>query len=400
MEETAIYEYCQHMYRQKIFEIKKRVAQNKKIRIGFFMHFLPSFASVLFDFFKNDPLFSAKIVFQTSIFRDDYSADFEKAQQIYGKENVLSSFSAGGEYRNFDNYFDIIVFGAGYDSIVPPTQKMEHFAELGILTVYIPYGLLVSNTMLDVFRKGWAMNLLWRYYLDTKATYEEYLKHSVMKDRNGRFLGYPKMDKLPELPSVPAGKKRVIIASHHSMSEEHGVRFSCFLRYYDFFIRLAKQYPEIEFVFRPHPVWEKALREHWPQSMIDEYYQRIAEQPNMFLHTDPDYFALFAASHAMINDCGSYLGEYMFTGKPLCFLSKGHRQDKVNYNEHFALKCIQHHYYAGSELDIYAFLENVVIRGNDDMKESRMDFFEKEVRGNWPHSSEKIYLDIKNVLLG
>lgn len=400
MEAEAFYELCQLKYRQKILDIKKRAAEGRKIRVGFFMHFLPAFASVLYDVFKKDPVFSVKIVFQASIFRDDYQADLEKARQLYGKENVLTSFSESGGFRNFDNYFDIIIFGAGYDSIVPKEQKMEHFAELGILTVYIPYGLLVSNTMLDVFRKGRAMNCLWRYYLDTKATYEEYLRHSVMKDRNGRFLGYPKMDRLPELSAAPKGRKRVIIASHHSIFEDVGVRFSCFLRYYDFFIRLAKMYPETDFVFRPHPAWENSLRRYWPQAMIDEYYQRIEEQPNMFLHTDPDYFGLFSVSHAMINDCGSYLAEYMFTGKPLCFLSKGRMQDTINYNEHFAQKCIKHHYSAICELEILAFIEEVVLKGNDVMKKERMAFFEKEVRGYWPHSSECIYQDIKNAVLG
>lgn len=400
MESMEIYERYQHNYQIKIADIKKRFAENKKIRVGFFMHFLPSFASVLYECFKNDEAFSVKIVVQDTIFRKNYQDEFAKAQEIYGKDVVLSSYSADGRIRNFDNYFDVIVFGAGYDSLVPDCQKMEHFAELGVLTVYIPYGLLVSTTMNEAFGKGRTMGCLWRYYIDTKATYEEYIKYSAMKERNGRYLGYPKMDKLPELSFMPKGRKRVIIASHHSIFEDSGVRFSCFMRYYDFFIRLAKWYPQTDFVFRPHPVWEQALGHYWPKEMIDEYYARIEELPNMFLHTDPNYFDLFLTSHAMINDCGSYLAEYMFTGKPLCFLSKGKIQDRMNYNEHFAQKCIKNHYTAICELEILEFLENVVLRGNDFMKEQRTAFFEKEVRGAWPHSSEKIYQDIKNSILG
>ena len=118
------------------------------------------------------------------------------------------------------------------------------------------------------------------------------------------------------------------------------------------------------------------------------------------MHTDSNYFDLFQASHAMINDCGSYNAEYMFTGKPLCMLSKGDVKDKENYNEYFALQCIKHHYKAYSELDIIAFIEEIVLKENDFMKNDRMAFWNREIKGNWPHSSQYVLEDLKASVLG
>ena len=105
-----------------------------------------------------------------------------------------------------------------------------------------------------------------------------------------------------------------------------------------FILRLAKMYPQIDFVFRPHPVFLERLKFFWPQEMIDEYLAKIEALPNMVLHTELNYYDLFAISDAMLNDCGSYTIEYMFTGKPMGLLSKGSDMDEENYNEFWGLK--------------------------------------------------------------
>ncbi len=398
------YEY-QKNYHKKIREIKQRVANGQKIRVGFLVCALPSFAALpMYRAMQKEELFETKIVMIPSVYNIRNASDIHlEAENVFGKEQVMTSYVDENSFRSFDGNFDIIFFSNPYDKIVLPIHSIEHFAKLGVLTVYIGYGYLTSNHKLDFFRKGHEMSCLWKYYLDSNAGYAEYAAHSPLKGRNAKFLGYAKMDSFIPLPVAPKGKKRIIITAHHSMqisAESIGIQYSCFLRYYDFYLRLAKMYPGVEFVFRPHPLWETVLHEFWPQGMIDEYYRKIEELPNMFLHTDSNYFDLFQASHAMINDCGSYNAEYMFTGKPLCMLSKGDMKDKENYNEYFALQCIKHHYKAYSELDIIAFIEEIVLKENDFMKNDRMAFWDREIKGNWPHSSQYILEDLKASVLG
>ena len=69
-------------------------------------------------------------------------------------------------------------------------------------------------------------------------------------------------------------------------------------------------------------------------------------------------------------------------------------------NIYFAQKCIKHHYKAFCERDIITFIEEIVLKGQDFMKEERMEFFEKEIKGNWPHSAQYVLEDIKAAILG
>lgn len=404
--DLKIYTEYQKNYYEKIRQIRQRVKEGQKIRVGFFVLSLATFSGLpLYEAMKKDELFDTKIIMIPSAYNIYTASHFhEKAEKIFGKDQVLSSYldAEGKAIRSFDNNFDMIVFANPYDKIVLSYHSIEHFAQLGVLTVFIVYGVLVSNHKVDFFQKGREMSCLWRYYLDTQIDYNVYKKRSPLKGKNGRFLGYIKMDSFTPLP-VSQGKKRIIITAHHSMqisTDSIGIQFSCFLRYYDFYLRLAKMYPDVDFIFRPHPLWRTVLKEIWPEEMIEEYVQKINELPNMVFHTEPNFFDLFNISHAMINDCGSFNAEYMFTGKPLLMLSKGDEKDRENYNEFFAQKCMEHHYKAYSEIEIITFIEEVVLKGNDFMKEERMAFFEKEIKGNWPHSTEYVLKDIKTALLG
>ena len=406
-ENIKLYMQYRKNYYGRMRLIKQRVEEGKKIRVGFFVQSLSSFSALpLYETMRKDELFDAKIVMYPSVYNmNNASHLYEEAEKVFGKEQVINIYIYNQEnvYRSFDKLFDMIVFVNPYDNIVLPIHSIEHFAMLGVLTVFILYGYCISNHKLDFFRKGHEVSSLWKYYVDSKASYEEYKVHSPLKGKNAKFLGYVKMDNFMPLPTVPNGKKRIIITAHHSMqisTQSIGIQFSCFLRYYDFYLRLAKMYPDVDFIFRPHPLWQTVLRESWPEEMIQEYLQKIDELPNMFYHTDPNYFDLFNVSHAMINDCGSYNAEYMFTGKPLLMLSKGNEKDRENYNKYFAQKCIKHHYKAFCERDIITFIEEIVLKGQDFMKEERMEFFEKEIKGNWPHSAQYVLEDIKAAILG
>ena len=52
------------------------------------------------------------------------------------------------------------------------------------------------------------------------------------------------------------------------------------------------------------------------------------------------------------------------------------------------------------ELEIIDFIEEVVLKENDYMKEERMQFFEEEVRGFWPHIYRKNCRRYKIFFLG
>ena len=82
-------------------------------------------------------------------------------------------------------------------------------------------------------------------------------------------------------------------------------------------LEYAEAHPEIKWIFKPHPVLKRTLKESqlMTDSEIADYYGRWAKIA--IVSTDADYQDLFLESRALITDCGSFLPEYGSTGRPV-----------------------------------------------------------------------------------
>ncbi len=109
---------------------------------------------------------------------------------------------------------------------------------------------------------------------------------------------------------------------------------------------------------------------------------------------DADYIKLFRESKCLITDCRSFTIEYFTTKKPIIRL----------VSKHFTLPLppqvqdiYDSFYNAYSLEDLYNFIDEVVIKGNDYMKEKRLKVLEEQNLLN-SNATENIYNDIKNTL--
>ena len=128
-------------------------------------------------------------------------------------------------------------------------------------------------------------------------------------------------------------------------------------------------------------------------NITEEYIEKMKSFPNVEYQDSGNYFDTFVNSDGMIHDCFSFCAEYMFTGHPCCFCKK--REGYQNVNAFFE-KCVDHHYIAFEEQDIIDFIENVILKGNDPMKEARNAFFESDLKGLYPHSTDAILKCLKD----
>ena len=166
-------------------------------------------------------------------------------------------------------------------------------------------------------------------------------------------------------------QKRVIWAPHHSISDVFSI--STFLENCDLMVRLAQEYADrIQFAFKPHPTLKFKLQKLWGAERTNQYYQLWDTMPNTQLE-ETGYVDLFYGSDAMMHDSGGFTTEYLYMQKPVMYLVKDDRPRK-QFNDFGALAFDQH-YVGRSEEDIYRFLDNVVLKGEDSMCESRQQFF-------------------------
>ena len=85
-------------------------------------------------------------------------------------------------------------------------------------------------------------------------------------------------------------------------------------------LEYAKRHPEIDWVFKPHPLLREkiVLTGFMSRTEMDAYYAEWARIGTVC--SSGDYQMLFMDSSLMLTDSGSFLAEYAATGHPLIHL--------------------------------------------------------------------------------
>ena len=257
-------------------------------------------------------------------------------------------------------------------------EQMPAMVALYALTCYVPYFVLnYGYVEIDVLCK--FHREVWRHFLLTKAWAQRYSRKTHFWTHAGKLIGagHPQLDYYILHKDQFKTTNTVIYAPHWSISSEHYDTFenySTFLQLGRFILEYAKQHPEFNWVFKPHPSLKGVLREarEWTDAQIDEYWAEW-EKVGTGCYTC-DYPALFMESKALITDCGSFLPEYFATGKPLIHLiSKNRKIEPAPPAKMYFDTFYQVH----NEEELRSVLARVVEQGDDYRKQERLAMLEK-----------------------
>lgn len=253
-----------------------------------------------------------------------------------------------------------------------------------------------ANYSYEIIPFKWAFNdimqnLAWRYFCESKGHQALVVQSSPLKGWNTVVSGYPVVDAF--MKNKATGKewkiadrkvKRIIWAPHQSIfdvnmsSQKIGVQFSTFLLYADAMLQLAEKYKgQIQIAFKPHPSLRQNLYVHseWGHEKTDAYYAQWEKGENT-CYIMSDYVDSFCSSDALIHDCGSFTAEYLCTRNPCMYLAT--YMNEKNMNE-MGKEAFHSHYIGLSIEDIERFIVDVVINGNDSMREKRERFFNENL---------------------
>lgn len=360
------------------------------IRVCFYVDFETDLARSLVNKMLESPYFQVNILVIPYFTKGQ--ADFDSLFENYNKlhdefgEIVLCSY-CNGDFVEF-NGFDFVCKNSLYENATHKYYTIQHIAQQKMKPFFIIYGYIVSNWYEHIYQ-SFDFSLLWKYFAESEFSRMEILNKTNINQEKLILSGYAKMDRLHDI--IPKNRKRkcIILAFHHTIFDK-GVYFSNFLEYADFFQEIPKMYSEIDFVFRPHPLLlENLCRDDvWGKDKTAQYFLNIDSMPNAVYQKGGDYFETFVNSDALIHDCGSFMVEYLYTDHPACYILKDSKTNKNNYNA-FARECIAKHYQAFNQIDILNFIEKIVIKGEDTMKEERLTF-SKTLMINYPNVCEFI----------
>lgn len=382
-------------------EVENEIIKNgTPLRVASYVIFDATFGAYdLYDLlFKDREIPSPKIVVVPDVSRGlehmkkQYMLTKQFFVQKYGQDNVLDGWdSETGEFIDNSSSFDVIYLANPYDHMVNKVHGVGYLSTQKVLPFYLSYGCMPDNYGCKIIMPMKEISLFWKVFADNKMSFRDYKKYELSKGKNVVLTGYAKMDSLAKYKEKERSRKRIIVAPHHTINNP-SLPLSNFLEYKDFYLELPKRFPQIDFVFRPHPLlFTNMINEgYWTVEQVSEYIKKITES-GMIYSVGGDYLDIFVNSDAMIHDCSSFVVEYLYTEKPCCFMAK------KNYRHVFSnlgKSCLENYYLAFDKSQILEFIENVVIKENDKLKKKRECYAVENLAINYPNVSKKILNEI------
>ena len=376
-----------YYYKLKINSIKKRLIGKDKLNVVFILMDLSMWKyEGLFKIMLNDNRFNPLILIAPRINQDN--EDIKKDSL-----KMVSHFKSKN-YKVFEGYDfnrkkwldikkninpDIVFYTQPYNNVaVHKKYSLWNFKDS--LFCYIPY-------FFPIISQKWVydslmQNIAWKLFYPTKFHIKTAKSFAKNKGSNVFITGYPIADEILDDSRIVLDPwlnktkqiKRIIWAPHHSIKSDSNLSLSSFLSNYKLMFDLAAKYKyKIHIAFKPHPILLTNLYNHpdWGRERADAYYKKWQELYNGQLETG-EYVDLMLTSDAMIHDSISFTVEYLYTKKPVLYLTKDNHS--ANLCE-FGNLAFNQHYKGYSAIEIESFITNVILDDNDFMLEKRNMFF-------------------------
>ena len=386
-------------------ECRAKLARGERLSVAFLVCDASMFSGEsVFAAMRADPRFECTIAVAPRVtrgeafLRETLSKTVGSLSERYGGAVRALYNPDSREERPLDA--DIVFSTVVYEDQTLPRYTVENLSRRSLVAIlYYGYGgLFVNNEKKTPFLPNIVLS--WRYFVSNEATREMSVGRNPALARCIVASGYCKMDRIARLVEERMARdaegaprrRKVVICPHHTIDREAdgALALSTFLENADLFLELPAMFPEIDFVFRPHPLLfaRLATPKWWGERRTAEYRAKMESFPNVEFQRGGDYFATFAESDAMIHDCGSFLAEYFYTGKPQCFMMAS--ESTAEQFLPFSRKLLGHVYKAFSREEIVDFIRRVVVAGDDPMKAERDEFARKEVCVNHPHATDAV----------
>lgn len=393
--------------RKKYEKLTKKLKKKQKCKVVFLINDKSKWkCQSLFDLMSKDPFFDPVIALTI--------ADMQKKLPQIEKEKILNDNRDFFQQQQIDPILafdvkknralnlkkigaDIVFYQQPYS--LPKFQDIHRVSKFA-LTCYVPYYLPdYKNFELDCDQL--FHHHLFRFYVlndELKNIYKEHQIKQCFDGENIKPVGHTMLDNIKMSFSSETKTQTVIYAPHWSISREgneNDTNISTFDTTGNIILDYAQQHPEINWIFKPHPVLKTALlRTGQSESSIENYYN--AWEKFATCCYDSNYIELFNRSTAMITDCGSFLLEYFCTGKPLIHLISQH----CEHDPYQQTQEIFDTFYKVTKIsDLTKTLDNLLISQNDFKQSYRLEVLNKLnfIKDN---AAENIVNDLKNAING
>ena len=346
------------------------------IRVAFLVQhssIWPSWRSV-YNAAGKDPRFSVCVVLTP--FVHPFSSEAKAYEDM--KQCLLSE---GVPFCTAD-YFDpassrphVVFIQNPYEETRPAHLRIDRLSAAGCRITYIPYGLELGGGAWNIGAQfDTALHRsAWRVFVRSERSRTMFGRYCLSGNNHVVVTGHPKFDATNIPPETAprklldhiAGRKVILWTPHFSVGTPPS--WATFQTYGDYILSEMRRRPDLFLLMRPHPLFFKAMREHnaWDAGQEKAFRNELNATENFALDEAADYHTALSVADALMADVGSFLLEFLPTGKPLLYL---HCEGGLGMNDDGEI--IDALYAAYGLSDITSFID-MVARGEDPRKHIR-----------------------------
>lgn len=268
-------------------------------------------------------------------------------------------------------HFDVALFTSPYDATRPLPYQFAEVHRRVAFTAYIPYGLEVGGgeaNMVMQFGQLVEMHSS-AVYVRSEGAKALFDRHCPTGDRHVVVSGHPRMDGLVDIERFPVdshlleqiGERRAVLWNSHFSFEAD--LWSTFDRLGMDIVSAFVARKDLVLLFRPHPLlWRKLINLGLLDAEGVAAMRSELTALGVIIDERADHRHAFAASSAMMSDAGSFLMEYLVTGKPVLYLENPHGLGLNSEGE-----AVVRHYDRATEMaGVEAFLDGLSQRPASD----------------------------------
>lgn len=370
--------------------LKLRIAKNhRKIRVGFILGEVSKWSCQdLYNKLLNSKYFEPIILLKKDDYAGGFSTNKEKMElnREFCRKNFKTFYEiyndSTNEYIQLDEFdIDILFYQSPWE--IKDEHTIEKTSKFALLC-YVPYCFYSINCWLNYTPNFHAK--IWKYFIETNFHKKNYKK--LYGADNTVVVGSAKFDAYRNIEIKKEKERKTIIYAPHHAFENDVHKTATFMRNGKFILELAKQHPEINWVFRPHPSFINAIlnSDLMKKEEIEKYYEEWRTIGR--ISSEADYHELLMNSDAMITDCISFLSEYLPVQKPVFHLRTEKQQD--DFLE--IVKEIAKTYYQIHDTnELEAMFNKVIIEGDDYLMNERKGALRLLNIDKDKSSGEKVY---------
>ncbi len=394
---------------------RRRGVKNRAVRVCFVQQDPNCWnkSKALYDLLKHDKRFCVSLV----CVPDPFDPDTESTYRYFlenGYDNAIDARVGAGPWLVMEGtgeWFDLkelkpdyLFYQQPYNAYLPEAYR-SHVVSRYTRICHTPYGFALTKELLRCMERDFCRYVFRTYSvseLERRYNCLQFPITSALGLRKARYYSplvfadfFQEQQKQSNSWQFSKNTFRAIWTPRWTTNETLGG--SNFFRYKDFLLQYAQEHPDVDMLFRPHPMaFDNFIRTGlMTRTEVDAYIAACNAHSNTSIDAEKKYGATLWQSSVLITDVSAIIVEYFATGKPIIFCPTKHCVS--TYLSHFNAIC-ECCYVANNQEEIAGYLR-LLQRGEDPMAGKRQIVI-KDLFGDEPmHAPEKIREDLLQSLI-